>query len=124
MKAKERKKYQLRQHRIFSEPIRKQTVHDIESGKCSVTQAADDLQVSPTCIYNWIHRYSRYLSKNKRMVIEEESAAYRSKDLEKKIKELEAIIGQKQMEIDLLNKIIDLGNEAYKTDLKKNSLKN
>jgi len=34
---------------------------------------------------------------------------------------LEAALGRKQMELDLLNKIIDLANEEYKTDFKKKS---
>ncbi|MFN8165880.1 MAG: hypothetical protein U0X76_07995 [Bacteroidia bacterium] len=58
------------------------------------------------------------------MVVEDNSEAYKSRELEKKIKELEAIIGRKQMEIDLLNRIIDFGNTEYKTDLKKNLSKN
>jgi transposase len=124
MKSKERKNYSLRQQRMFSMEIRRQTVRDIESGKCSVSQAADELQVSFQSIYKWIHKFSRYLKKNRRMVVEDKSEAYRSQELASKIKELEAIIGRKQMEIDLLNKIIDLGNVAYKTDLKKNLSKN
>ncbi|MFN8165066.1 MAG: transposase [Bacteroidia bacterium] len=124
MKTKERKNYSLRQQRIFSLEIRRQTVRDIESGKCSVGQAADELQVSQQAIYGWIHKFSRYLKKNRRMVVEDNSEAYKSRELEKKIKELEAIIGRKQMEIDLLNRIIDFGNTEYKTDLKKNLSKN
>ncbi|MFN8165980.1 MAG: hypothetical protein U0X76_07390 [Bacteroidia bacterium] len=54
MKTKERK-ITLRQQRIFSLEIRRQTVRDIESGKCSVGQAADELQVSQQAIYGWIH---------------------------------------------------------------------
>ncbi|MFN8165979.1 MAG: hypothetical protein U0X76_07385 [Bacteroidia bacterium] len=39
--------------------------------------------------------------------------------MKRRSKSLEAIIGRKQMEIDLLNRIIDFGNTEYKTDLKK-----
>ena len=54
------------------------------------------------------------------MVVEDKSEAYRSQELEKRIKDLEAALGRKQMEVDFLSKIIDLANEEYKTDLKKN----
>ena len=110
----------LRQPRVFSEAIRRSTVQDIEQGKCTVNQASIELSVSSQTIYRWIYRFSRYLVKNRVMVVEDKSEAYRSQDLEKRIKELEAAVGRKQMEIDLLSKIIELANEEYKTDLKKN----
>ena len=55
------------------------------------------------------------------MVVEDKSEGFRSKELEKRLKEAEAALGRKQMEVDFLNKIIDLANEEFKTDLKKNS---
>lgn len=110
----------LRQQRVFSEAIRRATVKDIESGKCSVVQASKELSVSQQSIYRWIYRFSRHLVKNRVMVVEDKSEAFRSQELEKRIKELEAAVGRKQMEIDLLSKIIDLANEEFKTDLKKN----
>ncbi|NCA84550.1 MAG: hypothetical protein EOM83_03140 [Clostridia bacterium] len=48
-----------------------------------------------------------------------QSEQYKRKELEQKIKEVEVALGRKQMEIDLLNKVIDLANEEYHTDLKK-----
>ncbi len=123
MKEKTRKKEALRQRRTFSESIRKQVVRDIENGKCSAMEASRELGVSWQTVYTWIYRYSRYLEKNKILVVEEKSEAYRSRQLEEQIKELEAALGRKQMEIDLLNKIIELGNEAYRTDLKKSFVK-
>ena len=85
-------------------------------------EASRELQVSEQSIYNWLGRYSRYLVKNKTLIVEEKSEAYRSKQLEQRIKELEAALGRKQLEMDLLNKVIELANEEYGTDLKKNSL--
>ena len=120
MKEKKSPKKSLKQYKIFSVSVKKQTVKDIEQGKCSVYEASQELQVSDTSIYNWINRYSVYLKKNKRLVVENKSEIYHSKELEKQIKELEAALGRKQMEVDLLNKIIDLANEKYNTDIKKN----
>jgi transposase-like protein len=110
----------LRQRRVFSEGIRRSIVQDIEQGKCTVSQAGKELAVSNNTIYQWIYRYSRYLIKNRIMVVEDNSETYRSQELDKRIKDLEAALGRKQMEIDLLSKIIDLANKEYKTDLKKN----
>lgn len=120
MNTRLKQKTSLIQHRTFSETIRRQTVKDIEAGKCSVLQASRELSVTTGAVYKWVHLYSRYLLKNKVMVVEEKSEAYRSKELEKRLHDMEAAIGRKQMEIDFLNKIIDLANEEYRTDLKKN----
>lgn len=120
MKTGKTGKKSLRTVRHFSEEIRRQTVSDIESGKCSITQAGRELGVSVQSIYKWIYKYSRYLVKNKIMVVENESEGYRTKELEAKIKELQAALGRKSMENEFLEKIIDLANKELGTDLKKN----
>jgi transposase-like protein len=123
MKPKLVKKVSLGQFRVFSEQIKRGIVKDIENGKCSVSQASKELSVSSTSIYNWIERYSRYLQHNKRLVVEDKSEAYQTEQLRKRILELEAALGRKQLELDLINKVVDLASEEYKTDLKKSFLK-
>ncbi len=41
--------------------------------------------------------------------------------LEQRIKELEVAVGQKQMNIDYLERMIELAKEEYDIDIKKNS---
>ncbi len=120
MKTVKTVKKSLKLVRYFSEEIRRQTVRDIEDGKCSVTEAGRELGVSVQSVYKWIYKYSRYLVKNKIMVVEDQSESYRTKELEAKIKELEAALGRKSIENDFLKKIIELANEEFGTDLKKN----
>ena len=115
------KKAKIRTHRIFSKSIKQSVVRDIENGKCTVLQASRELGASEQSIYRWIYSFSRHLVKNRIMVVEDKSEAYRSQELEKKIKDLEAALGRKQMEVDFLNKIIEQANSEYHTDLKKNS---
>jgi transposase len=110
----------IQQRRIFSLDVRKSTVKDIESGKCTVLEASRELGVSLTTIYRWLNNYSRYLKSNKILVVQEESELYKSKQLEQRLKELEAIVGRKQMEIDFLNKLIELAGDELGVDLKKN----
>jgi len=50
-----------------------------------------------------------------------DSATRKLKGLEIKIKELEQIVGQKQIKIDYLEKMIDLAKEELDIDIKKNS---
>lgn len=115
------KKTHLRQRRIFSEDFKKQTVKDIESGKCTVLQASREYDIAFQTVYNWLYKHSRYLKKNAVLVVETQSEQYQRKELEQKIKDLEAALGRKQMEIDMLNKFIDIANEAYHIDIKKNT---
>ena len=120
MKVNKTSKKQIAPRRIFSETIKRQVVKDIEQGKCTVNEASLELQVSYVSVYRWIYLYSRYLQKNKTMVLQDTSEAYRTKELEAQIKELQAALGRKQLEVDLLNKIIEKASEAYGSDLKKN----
>jgi predicted RNase H-like nuclease (RuvC/YqgF family) len=50
-----------------------------------------------------------------------DSGTKKLKDLETRVKELERVIGQKQLEIDYLEKMIDLAKEKFDIDIKKNS---
>ena len=116
-----KQKLSLRQVRFFSEAIKKKTVADIESGKVSVLAVSRELGTSFQTVYNWLNKYSRHLRSSKRIVVEMESEAYKTKELEKRIQELEAALGRKQLEIDFLNKIIEKGEEELGIDLKKKS---
>lgn len=115
------KKISVRQQRFFSEEIKRQVVKDIENGKASVTAASRDLAISLQTVYRWLNRYSRHLQSSKRIVVESKSEAYKTKELEKRIQELEAALGRKQLEIDFLNKMIEKGKEELGIDLKKKS---
>lgn len=120
MKTKTQKKQFLVPPRRFSEEVKKKVVKDVESGSASVREASRELLVSEQSIYRWIYQYSRYLKKNKVMVIEDKSESYRTKELEKRLMDAEAALGRKQMEIDFLNKLIEFADEEYKIDIKKN----
>lgn len=110
----------LRPRRVFSEEAKRAIVKEIESGKLSVRQAHQEYTVSSQSIYNWLYKYSRYLQKNKVMVIQEQSEGSRSKELEKRIKELEAALGRKSLEVDVLNTLIEIANDKMNIDIKKN----
>lgn len=117
--TKSQPKKSLRQIKHFSEAIKRQTVKDIEEGKCTVSEASKELLVSHQTIYTWVYKYSGYLQKNKVLVVENSSENYQSKVLEKKLREAEAALGRKQMELDFLNKLIELAGADLRIDLKK-----
>ncbi len=114
-------KRKSRHRRTFSEELKRKVVKDIEQGKVSIAQVCREYQVSDVSVYNWLHLYSGYLQKGVKLVVELSSEGYRSKELEKKVKELEAVVGRKQMEIDFLDKLIELANGELAIDIKKKS---
>ena len=114
-----KEKFNLRPRRIFSEALKKKAVEDIEAGRASVLAASREFGVSFQAVYEWLKKYSRHLQSSKTMVIQMDSEAYKTKELEKRIQELEAALGRKQLEIDFLNKLIEQGKEELGVDLKK-----
>ena len=114
-----KRKLSLRQVRIFSEGCKKKAVEDIESGKATVLAISREYGTSFQSVYSWLNKYSRHLQSSRRIVIEMDSDGYKSKKLEKRIQELEAALGRKQLEIDFLNKMIEKGKEELGVDLKK-----
>ena len=123
MNGKLMKKKSIRQLKKFSKTVKSNTVKEIEDGKCTVLEASRELKVSQTSIYNWIYKYSSYLCKQKVLIVEDKSEVSKTKELEKRLREVEAALGRKQMELDFLNKMIEIANEDLKLDLKKSFLK-
>lgn len=118
--AKLQKKISLRQVKHFSEAVKRQAVKDIEQGKCTVLEVSRELVVSMQSVYLWVYKYSGYLQKNKILIVEDKSESYQTKVLEAKLREAEAALGRKQMEVDLLNKLIELAGADLGVDIKKN----
>ena len=109
----------FRQARVFSDALKKKIVRDIEKGTASVSAVSREYSVSGTSVYRWLNKYSGYLQSGKKLVLQMESESYKSKELEKRIKELEAALGRKQLEVDFLNKMIEQGKKELGVDLKK-----
>jgi transposase-like protein len=118
--GKPKVKILLKPKRIFSDKLKKKIVKDIEQGKVSVTGASREYQVSNISVYHWLKKFSANLHPSTTLVMQMDSEQYRSKELEKKVQELEAALGRKQLEINYLNKLIEIAGEDFDTDLKKN----
>lgn len=115
------KKTTLKVQRRFSEELRKEIVHRIESGQIGITQAMREYDVgSSQTIYNWLYKYSRNLKKGTRLVMEKDSKDQSIIALREQIKELQAALGRQTLETNLYRHIVELASEEYNTDLKKN----
>jgi transposase len=116
-----KKKVEIFTRRSFSEEFKKQCVLDYEAGRFTVLELSKLHNVSFPIIYRWIYRYSAYNKRKIKVVEMTESSDRKIKDLYKRIEELERIVGQKQLNIDFLEKMIELTKEQYGIDIKKNS---
>lgn len=106
--------------RSYSEEFKRKIVSDYEKGVMSVLQLANYYEIKPTVIYKWIYKYSNYNKKNVIIVEMKDSQQNKLQKLEERVKELERHVGQKQLMIDYLEKMIEMAKEAYDIDIKKN----
>src|SRR5688572_24665093 len=86
--------------RVFSNQLKKKIVSDIETGKIGVSGVSREYQVARSAIYQWLKEFSGNLHTSTRVVMQMDSEQYRTKELEKRVSELEAALGRKQMEVD------------------------
>lgn len=107
--------------RHFSDDFKRLKVKELEQKQITVAQIASLYGVNRNAVYKWIQKYSLYYQKASRLVVELESESQKTERLLKKVAELERIVGQKQLEIDFLKKLIDVSSEELGIDLKKNS---
>ncbi len=105
--------------RTFSTAFKQEKVKQIESKQVTVLQISRLYDVSDTSVYNWIKLYGSCKQKGERIVIEKESEAKKTENLLKKVSELEQLLGQKQVEVEYLKKIVEFGSELTKTDIQK-----
>ena len=106
---------------MFSAEFKQTLVQDYEKGQFSVSELSKLYQVHTTIIYRWIQKYSSYNKRKIKVVEMADSSKQKLKDLQKRVEELERAVGQKQLNIDFLEKMIELANTLYGIDIKKNS---
>ncbi len=111
---------ELRKNRKYSEEFKKEIVSLFEKGKFSVLQLEKLYDVHNVTIYKWIYKFSTFNEKGVRVVEMKESSITKLSELEQKVKELEQIVGQKQIKIDYLEKMIDIAKDELNVDIKKN----
>jgi transposase-like protein len=109
----------LRSYRYFSEDFKKRKVRDLEKNLVSISELCREYQVSRTAVYNWIFKYSKMAKKGERQIVERKSDTHKIQELRERIKELERVVGQKQLLIEFQQKMIELAEQTYDIDIKK-----
>ena len=110
-----------KRRRTFSKAFKVKKVKEIEQGKFTRSQVSEAYDVSLTSIQKWIKAYGSSHVGFERLIVEDKSETALLLKYEKKIAELERLVGQKQVVIDFQEKIIELAEKEYGIDIKKKS---
>jgi len=106
-------------NRRFSEDFKKSKVKELERNLVSISDICKTYTVSRAAVYKWIYKYSIMAKKNVRLVVEAKSDTQKIRMLEERIKELERLVGQKQILLEFKDKMIEIAESTYGVDIKK-----
>jgi len=106
-------------HRSFSEDFKRKKIRELERKLTSIPDICRTYSVSRTSVYKWIYKYSVMAKKQVKQVVEAKSDTAKIKALQEQIKELERIIGQKQLLLEFKDKMIEIAEADYGIDIKK-----
>ena len=110
---------QERRKRTFSEDFRRLKVREIEQKVTRICDVSREYEVSEPTIRRWIQKYSSNYMKGVKTVVEAESDTKRLMSMKIQIAELERAVGQKQLQLDFKDKMIELAEATYGVDIKK-----
>lgn len=120
MKKNNKVKLELRTNRCFSEEFKKSKVKELVERQITVTQLSRLYGVTRTAVYKWLYHYSADHERRSTLVVQMESESFKTERLQQRVAELERAIGQKQLEIDFLNKLLEVASDEIGYDVKKN----
>lgn len=118
-KTKKSTKLEIRQRRTFSDDFKREKVNQILNCEFTILSFCNLWSVSPVSVYKWIRQYSPEHKKGTTMVVQKDSEALKTANLMKQVSELERCVGQKQMQLDFLEKLIELASKEFDVDIKK-----
>jgi transposase len=108
-----------RNNRNFSEDFKRKIVSELDRNLVTVAEVGRQNQVTRTAIYKWIYKYSPMRKKGLKQIVEASSDTRKLLLMKEEIKELQRIIGEKQIMIEFKDKMIELAEEEYNLDIKK-----
>ncbi len=106
-------------NRFFSESFKQSKVREIERNLTTVLEVSREYEVSKPAVYKWLNKYSIHRKRQIRQIIEPMSDTRKILELKAKIKELEQLVGQKQIQLEFKDKMIEIAEQMYKVDIKK-----
>jgi transposase len=119
IKEYERLSVDERRNRQFSQEFKQKKVSELDRNLVTISELCREYQISRTSVYRWIYLYSRMKKKQVKQVVEAKSDSRKLLQMKEQIKELQRIIGEKQVLLDFKDKMIELAEEKYSVDIKK-----
>lgn len=110
-----------RRNRTFSESFKREKVRELELGLIRPTDLMKQYAVSHMSVYRWISKYGSMKHKKERLIVESQSDTIKLIEANKRIAELERLLGQKQILLDFKDKMIEIAEKEYGVDIKKNA---
>jgi transposase-like protein len=105
--------------KIFDQDLKLDLVHKIEEGKLTVLETSRIYGISTTAVRKWMYKYSHLYKKQIRVIVEKKSISKKNQELATRIKELERAVGQKQMRVDYLEKLLEVASDRLGEDIEK-----
>ena len=107
--------------RGFDLDLKLELVRQIERGELCVSEVSRIYRVSTTAVYKWLNKYSELYKRQNRVIVEKKSVGKKNKELQERIAELERALGQKQLRIDYLEKVMEVASDKLGVDIEKKS---
>jgi len=105
----------------YSEAFKQKVISELERGKYNKSEMSRLYGVSQNSINKWIRKYGKNHLIEKIVRVEMKGEADRLKQLEKEKQLLESALAQAQLKIITLEATIEVAEEKFNVDLKKNS---
>ncbi len=105
--------------RVFELGLKLDLVKQLERGELRVSEVSRIYGVSHTAVYKWLKKYSELYARKTQVIVERKSLSKKNKEQNDRIKELERALGQKQMRIDYLEKILELASAELGESIEK-----
>jgi transposase len=106
-------------NRSFSEEFKRKKVNELDRNISSVSEVCREYEISRTTVYRWVYLYSRMKKKGIKQVVEAKSDSRKLQELREQVKELQRLVGEKQILLEFKEKMIELAEEEYRIDIKK-----
>lgn len=116
---KSKARLEIRQQQIFSKELKRKIVKDLVSKCTTLCAVVAEHQVNRNSVYTWLYKYSPQHEQQPTLVLQMQSEETKNHKLRQRLAELERIVDQKQLEIDFLNKLREVGSLELGFDLKK-----
>lgn len=110
----------MRDVKRYSEAFKKQVVMSLEKKERGISEASRVFGCSSVSLYEWIRKYGKDYKIGRIMRIETKTERDRLKELESEVKRLSKENEKMYLKTVALESLIELADEEYKTDLKKN----